>query len=132
MSMSANNSNRQLSPHLQIYRFAMTMAMSIVHRITGVGLYLGTALLAWWLMAAASGPAYFDFVNAIFGSWIGRLVLFLFSWSLIHHMLGGFRHFIWDTGRGLEAPTRDLFARATLIGAILITVLVWIVGYWVR
>jgi len=106
----------------------MTMAMSIAHRITGVGLYAGTLLLAWWLVAAASGPGYFGFVNRIFGSWIGLIVLFLFSWALIHHMLGGLRHFIWDTGRGLDKPTRDFLAAATLVGSVLVTILVWIVG----
>ena len=125
MSTTDTKTNRPLSPHLQVYRFAMTMVMSIVHRITGVGLYLGMALLAWWLVAAASGPAYFDFVNRIFASWIGLVVLFGFTWSLIHHMLGGIRHFIWDIGRGLDKPMRDTLANATLIGSILLTVCIW-------
>lgn len=126
MSTAGLNANRPLSPHLQIYRFAMTMAMSIVHRITGIGLYVGTILLAWWLVAAASGPGYFDIVNRIYGSWIGLLILFLFTWALIHHMLGGIRHFIWDTGHGLDRPMRDQLATATLVGSIVITVLLWI------
>jgi succinate dehydrogenase / fumarate reductase cytochrome b subunit len=128
MSTAGLNANRPLSPHLQIYRFAMTMAMSIVHRITGAGLYVGTILLAWWLVAAASGPDYFDFVNRIYGSWFGLLILFLFTWALIHHMLGGIRHFIWDTGHGLDKPMRDQLATATLVGSIVITVLLWIIG----
>lgn len=128
MSTAGLNANRPLSPHLQIYRFAMTMAMSIVHRITGVGLYVGTILLAWWLVAAASGPGYFDFVNGIYGSWLGLLILFLFTWALIHHMLGGIRHFIWDTGHGLDKPMRDQLATATLVGSVVITVLLWIIG----
>jgi len=132
MSTAGLKANRPLSPHLQIHRIYMTMAMSIVHRITGVGLYFGTLLVVWWLVAAASGSAYFDFVNRILGSWIGLLVLFLYSWALIHHMLGGLRHFIWDTGRGLDKPARDYLASATLIGSITITVLLWIVGLLVR
>jgi succinate dehydrogenase / fumarate reductase cytochrome b subunit len=128
MSTAGLNANRPLSPHLQIYRFAMTMAMSIVHRITGAGLYAGTILLAWWLVAAASGPDYFDFVNRIYGSWLGLLILFLFTWALIHHMLGGIRHFIWDTGHGLDKPMRDQLATATLVGSVVITVLLWIIG----
>jgi succinate dehydrogenase cytochrome b subunit len=132
MSTAGLKANRPLSPHLQIHTLYMTMAMSIVHRITGVGLYVGTLLVAWWLVAAASGPAYFDFVNRIFGSWIGLIVLFLYSWALIHHMLGGLRHFIWDTGHGLDAPQRDILAMATLAGSITITVLLWIVGLLVR
>ena len=132
MSTAGLNANRPLSPHLQIYRVTMTMAMSIIHRITGVGLYLGTVLLTWWLVAAASGPAYFNFVNRIFGSWIGLVILFLFSWTLIHHMLGGIRHLIWDTGKGLGKPARDMLATGTLVGSTTLTVLVWIVGILVR
>jgi succinate dehydrogenase / fumarate reductase cytochrome b subunit len=128
MTTAGLKANRPLSPHLQVYRFAMTMAMSIVHRITGVGLYLGTVLLAWWLVAAASGPDYFQLVNRIYGSWIGLLILFLFTWALVHHMLGGIRHFIWDTGRGLDKPMRDHLATATLVGSVAITILLWIVG----
>lgn len=128
MTTAGLKANRPLSPHLQVYRFAMTMAMSIVHRITGVGLYLGTVLLTWWLVAAASGPDYFHLVNRIFGSWVGLIILFLFTWALVHHMLGGMRHFIWDTGRGLGKPMRDYLATATLVGSIAITVLLWIVG----
>ena len=128
MSTAGMKANRPLSPHLQIYRFAMTMAMSIVHRITGVGLYFGTLLLTWWLIAAASGPEYFGFVNAVLGSWFGLIVLFCYSWTIIHHMLGGIRHLIWDTGTGLGKPARDIIATATLIGSITLTILVWIVG----
>ena len=123
---------RPLSPHLTIYRMTWTMVMSIVHRITGVGLYFGTLLLAWWLVAAASGPGYFDFVNAIFGSWPGLVILFGFSWALVHHMLGGLRHFLWDTGRGLGKPARDVMATMTLVASIAITIIVWVVGLAVR
>jgi succinate dehydrogenase / fumarate reductase cytochrome b subunit len=102
--------------------------MSIVHRITGVGLYFGTLILAWWLIAAASGPDYFDFVNGVLGSWFGLIVLFCYTWTIIHHMLGGIRHLVWDTGVGLGKPARDVIATATLVGSIVLTILVWIVG----
>jgi succinate dehydrogenase / fumarate reductase cytochrome b subunit len=109
------------------------MVMSIVHRITGVGLYFGMALLAWWLSAAASGnPAYFDFVNGIYGSWPGLVILFGFTWALIHHMLGGIRHLVWDTGTALGRPARDIFALATLGGSVTITVLLWAIVLAVR
>ena len=108
MSTADTKANRPLSPHIQIYRWHLTMVMSIVHRVTGAALYFGTALLAWWLIAAASGPAYFDFVNGLFGSWPGLVVVFGYSWALIHHMLGGIRYLIWDTGRGLgQSGTRQ-------------------------
>jgi succinate dehydrogenase / fumarate reductase cytochrome b subunit len=106
--------------------------MSIVHRITGAALYVGMALLAWWLAAAASGPEAFATANGFFGSWIGRLVLFGFTWALIHHLLGGVRHLIWDTGAGMTMPARDLLSWATIIGSVVLTILIWIAGYTVR
>ena len=118
---------RPLSPHLQIYRPMLTMMMSIAHRITGVALYFGTMLLAWWLNAAAGPNGYAKF-EAFAGSWIGRLILFGYTWALIHHMLGGIRHLIWDTGRGFGPHEREWLAAANLVGSIAITVLLWIVG----
>lgn len=120
--------NRPISPHLTIYKPIPTMVMSIVHRITGGALYFGTVLVAWWLIAAAAGPAYFDFTNAIFGSIIGRLILFVYTWALIHHMLGGMRHLIWDTGRGLEKEVTTRMAKATLVASIAITIVLWAIG----
>ena len=79
-----------------------------------------------------AAAAYFDFVNGIFGSWIGLIILFGFTWALIHHMLGGLRHFIWDTGHGLDKPMRDQLALANLVGSIALTILVWIIGLAVR
>ena len=69
----------------------------------------GTILLAWWLLAAATGPKHFHFVNGLAASWLGLIVLFGYSWALIHHALGGLRHFIWDTGHGLGKPARGIF-----------------------
>jgi len=117
---------RPLSPHLQVYRPPINMVMSILHRITGAALYFGTLLLAWWLVAAAIGPDYFDFVSGIFNSIIGRIVLFGFSWALIHHMLGGIRHFVWDMGRGFDLETVDAMSWATAIGSGVITVALWL------
>ncbi len=122
---------RPTSPHLQIYHFAITMTMSIVHRITGGALYVGMALLAIWLAAAAIGPEALGAVNVLYGSWFGMLVLFGYSWALIHHMLGGFRHFVWDFGHGFEAGTREGLAWANLIGSVVLTLLVWTIFVWV-
>jgi succinate dehydrogenase / fumarate reductase, cytochrome b subunit len=118
---------RPLSPHLQIYRPMLTTAMSIVHRITGIGLYFGMLLLAWWFIAAAGPNGYARFERFI-GSWIGLLILFGYTWALIHHMLGGIRHLIWDSGRGLGPVERERLAAANLIGSIVITILLWIIG----
>ena len=119
---------RPLSPHLQIYRPMLTMMMSIVHRITGVGLYFGTLLLAWWFISAAGPNGYARFEWFI-GSWIGRLILFGYTWALIHHMLGGIRHFIWDLGYGFKATEREALTWGALIGGISLTVLLWVAAY---
>ena len=124
-------SARPLSPHLTVFRPILTMMMSIVHRITGAALYFGTLLLAWWLIAAASGPNAFATVQWVMGSFIGRLVLFGYTWALIHHMLGGIRHIIWDIGYGFGAQEREWLARAGRIGSIALTIILWIVGYMV-
>jgi succinate dehydrogenase / fumarate reductase cytochrome b subunit len=132
MSRSQATRERPLSPHLTIYRPPITMTMSILHRITGGALYFGTLLVAWWLTAAAGPQSYFDFVNGIFGSWIGRLVLFGYTWALMHHLLGGIRHLIWDTGTGLEKHTASKIAWANIIGSVVLTVLIWVVGIMAR
>jgi succinate dehydrogenase / fumarate reductase cytochrome b subunit len=121
---------RPLSPHLQVYRFMLTMMMSIVHRITGVGLYFGTLLLVWWLIAAASGPNAYANVQWFMGTIVGRLVLLGYTWALLHHGLGGIRHLVWDLGYGFGPTEREWMARATLFGSITLTIVVWIVGYF--
>jgi succinate dehydrogenase / fumarate reductase, cytochrome b subunit len=116
---------RPMSPHLQIYSPLISMVMSIVHRITGAALFFGTLILAWWLAAAAIGPdAYAQFMS-IADSLIGRLVLFGYTWALIHHMLGGLRHFIWDAGKGFNLGTVDLMAWGTLILSVSATLAIW-------
>jgi succinate dehydrogenase / fumarate reductase, cytochrome b subunit len=123
---------RPLSPHLQIYKPMLTMMMSITHRITGVALYFGSILVVWWLTAAAHSDAYFNLVQSVFDHWFGRLILFGFTWALIHHALGGIRHFIWDVGRGFSLQTVEWMARANLIGSVVLTILLWVIGYGVK
>jgi succinate dehydrogenase / fumarate reductase cytochrome b subunit len=126
------SSARPLSPHLTVYKPTITMTMSILHRITGAAMYFGTLLVAWWLIAASISESYFDFVNAIFGSWIGRLILIGYTWALMHHMMGGVRHLIWDTGAGLEKHTASRIAWATLAASLALTLAIWIAGYMAR
>ncbi|GJD80996.1 succinate dehydrogenase, cytochrome b556 subunit [Methylobacterium gregans] len=121
-----------LSPHLQIYRWTWTMAMSVLHRVTGTALYGGTALVAIWLVALASGPAAYGWVAWFFGSWIGRIVLFGYTWILMHHMLGGLRHFVWDFGVGLDRTTRMNLSRFTLIGSVSLTLVIWAAALTLR
>ena len=123
---------RPLSPHLQVYRLIPTMLMSIVHRITGGALYFGTLLVAAWLVAAATSEVWFDRVSWLYGSWIGRLVLFGYTWALIHHLIGGLRHLVWDTGAGLEKHTTTRIAKVTPFVSVGLTLLVWVVGYLAR
>jgi succinate dehydrogenase / fumarate reductase, cytochrome b subunit len=121
-----------LSPHLQIYRWTWTMAMSVFHRITGTALYGGTALVAIWLLALASGPVAYSYVAGFFGSIIGRLILFVYTWILMHHMLGGLRHFAWDFGIGFDREKRLAMSRLTLIGSVALTLIIWAVALLVR
>ncbi len=126
MTKAAATRARPLSPHLTIYRWPVTMAMSILHRITGGALYFGTLLVAWWLIAAATSAAHFALVDRLVGSWFGLLVLFGYSWALFHHMLGGVRHLIWDTGAGLAKEASSRLAWATLVASLLATAAVWL------
>lgn len=120
---------RPLSPHLQIYRFTLTMGMSIAHRITGVGLYLGAILLVAWLVTAASSEAAYDWFLWFCGTplgWLGSLAL---TFSLIHHAIGGIRHLIWDLSLGLDHPTREWLTLGSLIASVALTVIVWGAGF---
>ena len=120
---------RPISPHLSIYKPMLTMMMSIVHRATGIALYFGTVLLVWWLVAAAQGANDYAKVQWFMGTLIGRAILFGYTWALVHHMFGGIRHFIWDTGHGFGETEREWLVRAGLAGSIAATVILWVVGY---
>jgi succinate dehydrogenase / fumarate reductase cytochrome b subunit len=128
-STTAPRRSRPLSPHLQVYKLTLTFVMSGFHRITGFVLYFGMLLIAWWLIAAVSGPNAYANFEWFMSSLIGRLVLFGYTWALLHHMLGGIRHLIWDTIHGLEPPEREFMALTTIVGSISLTLIVWVVGY---
>jgi succinate dehydrogenase / fumarate reductase cytochrome b subunit len=130
MMAASKARERPLSPHLQIYRWPLPMMMSILHRITGVGLYFGTLLVAWWLIAVGSGPGSYLRMTGFINSWFGRVILFGYTWALIHHMLGGIRHLIWDTGRGFEPHEREGLSLATVVGSVALTLALWIIGYF--
>lgn len=123
---------RPLSPHLEIYKMSFTMVMSGLHRITGMCLYAGTLLLAWYFIAAASGRGAFDTVNWVYSSLLGRLILFGFTWSLFHHLMGGIRHAIWDAGLMFDPEGRELAAKGTLVGSVVLTVVFWVLAYAYR
>lgn len=123
---------RPLSPHLQVYRPMLSTAMSIFHRITGIALAFGMIFLVWWFAAASISDDYFNFVNGLFSHWFGLLIMFGFTWALLHHMLGGLRHFVWDTGRGYDLTTVEWLVRANVIGSVALTIVIWVIGYGVR
>ncbi len=126
---STRRPERPLSPHLQIYRWSVTMFSSIFHRFTGIGLGVGTLAVAWWLIAAAVGPAaYADFAAAA-GHWLGRLVLLGFTVAFLFHLLNGVRHLFWDSGLGFEKPTARFTGWLVVALTGILTVAVWIAAY---
>jgi len=118
-----NRGNRPLSPHLQIYRKQLNSATSILNRITGIAMLGSALLIVWWLLAAATGEAYFDLVDGLMTSLLGDVVMTLSALGLWYHTLGGLRHLIWDTGRGLELEAADRMGWAMIVGAVALTIL---------
>jgi len=117
---------RPLSPHLTIYKPMLTMVMSMAHRVTGAVLYLGAALLALYLLGLGLGPGAFRAVSWIATGLLGYPILFLFTWAVFHHLLGGVRHAIWDRGLYMDPWAREFLAQATLGGGVGLTLLLWI------
>ena len=123
-----NRGNRPLSPHLTIYRPQMTSISSIFVRITGNALLAATLLLIAWLLAASTSAVAFAWVQCVITSWFGDLVFLLSLWALWYHTLGGLRHLIWDTGRGLELKTAERMGWMMIIGSLFLTALtvIWL------
>lgn len=126
--MASKKPERPLSPHLFIYNFPLTMALSMIHRVTGGALYFGTALLVWWLIALATGPEAFATVSWFMGTWFGVLVMVGYTWALFHHMVGGIKHFLWDFGKAFELDTVELVAKFAVVIPLILTILVWLIG----
>ena len=118
-----NRGNRPLSPHLTIYRPQMTSISSIFVRITGNALLVSTLLLIWWLLAASSSAAAFAVADYVITSWFGDIIMVLSLWALWYHTLGGVRHLIWDTGRGLELKSAERMGWMMIIGSLVLTAL---------
>jgi succinate dehydrogenase / fumarate reductase, cytochrome b subunit len=128
----SGSKERPLSPHLQIYKWPITMGTSIIHRVTGVGLTLGTVLLGWWLIAAALGPEAYDQFQALAGHWFGRFVLFGFTLSLVYHALNGVRHLFWDMGYGFKVTTANMTGLLAYGMTIVLTFVIWAAAYYVK
>lgn len=122
------NTSRPLSPHLQIYRPQLTSVLSILHRMTGGALVIGTLLLVYWLTAAAAGPEAYATAQDWIGSWIGVLALLGWTWALFYHLCNGIRHLVWDAGYGFELETVTVSAWVTLAASGGLTVIAWALG----
>lgn len=123
----AKRVERPLSPHLQIYRWQVPMLTSILTRITGNGLIVAVVLAVWWLLAAATGDAYFATADAVVRSWFGKLVFLGSIWAVWYHFLAGLRHLYYDAGKGLDIPTAEKLGWACVIGSVVLTVLTVII-----
>ena len=125
-----DTANRPLSPHIQIYRWQLTMALSILHRAAGVALSLGAILLVWWLVAAASGPEAYDRVESFLGSWIGCLLLLGWTAARFYHLCNGIRHLVWDTGHALDLKSTYRGGWLVVAASAALTAIAWIAGIW--
>ncbi len=124
-----SSAKRPLSPHLQVYRPQLTSILSIMHRMSGVALGVGTLLLVYWLAAAAAGPEAFESAQSFVGSFLGRLLLFGWTIGLFFHLCNGIRHLVWDIGRGFELDDVYRSGWTVVVATALLTLLTWIVGY---
>ena len=118
-----NRGNRPLSPHLTIYRPQLTSMTSILTRITGNALLVGSLLVVWWFLAAATSPEYFAVADGVITSWFGDIVMTLSAWGLWYHALAGLRHLYWDTGRGLEVETAERLGILIIVLSVVLTIL---------
>jgi succinate dehydrogenase / fumarate reductase cytochrome b subunit len=124
----ARLAERPISPHIQIWRWHITMLGSILHRATGVALYGGALILALWAVALADGPNAFAAYKALLGSLPGKLVLFCLTFSIFYHLANGLRHLAWDAGKGFEPRTADMTGWAAIAFALTATVAVWVLA----
>jgi succinate dehydrogenase / fumarate reductase cytochrome b subunit len=127
-----SSENRPLSPHLQVYRPQLTSILSMLHRLTGIALAVGTLLLIYWLVAAASGPEAFDQAQRLIGSILGRLMLLGWTFALFYHLCNGIRHLYWDAGYGFELSTAYRTGWLVMVVSLALTLGSWAVGYAAR
>lgn len=120
-----SNTERPLSPHLSIYRWPITMTLSILHRITGVAMSVGFVVLVLWLSYLDAGPETYQYYRLAFSSVVGQLILVGFSFAFFLHLGNGIRHLVWDTGRGLGKRESRVSAWFVLLSAIVLTAVFW-------
>lgn len=117
-----------LSPHLQIWRWHITMLTSILHRVTGVGFYLGALILAAGAVCLAAGPEAYGAYRGIVGSFPGKVLFFIFTLSSYYHLANGVRHLVWDAGHGLDVKSATASAYAAFAFAIAATLATWVIA----
>ena len=119
---------RPLSPHMQVWRWHLTMLTSILHRATGVGLYVGALVVAGWAVALASGPDAYEGYMGLLASPLGRLVMFGFTVAVFYHLANGIRHLVWDFGHALDVKSANFSAVVVLAFAVVASIVVWIIA----
>ncbi|KZC38936.1 MULTISPECIES: succinate dehydrogenase, cytochrome b556 subunit [Rhodanobacter] len=119
------DTQRPLSPHLQVYRWQIQMVTSILHRATGIALAIGTLLVVWGLLALASGEATFAQFRICIGSPLGLILLLGWSWALSYHLCNGIRHLVQDTGAGYAIPQFVRSSWLSVVGSVVLTVVIW-------
>jgi succinate dehydrogenase / fumarate reductase cytochrome b subunit len=123
------NHSRPLSPHLQVYRWQLTMVLSITHRMTGVALSAGLVVFVAWLVAAATGQGAFASVNAVLASLPGQVVLAAITFAFFYHLCNGIRHLVWDAGYWLEIPAVYASGWSVVAASIVLTAFAWLVAW---
>ncbi|MDG1859561.1 MAG: succinate dehydrogenase, cytochrome b556 subunit [Emcibacteraceae bacterium] len=124
-----SQTKRPTSPHLQVYSWSLEMALSILHRATGVALTGGALLITWWVIAIASGPEAYDQFAMVMGSIFGKLVLFGFTFALMLHLSNGIRHLFWDMGKGFDLEDTHRSSKIVFVVSTVLTILCWVIGY---
>lgn len=117
---------RPMSPHLQVWRWHVTMATSIFHRASAVALYVGSLLLVGWLVAAATGPEVYAAYEGLLLSPVGLLLLFAFTAAATFHFANGLRHLLWDMGKGLDVKDANASGWFVILFAAVATILIWV------
>jgi len=126
MSQTGWTDKRPMSPHMQIWRWHITMLGSILHRFTGIGLYVGALVAAGWLYCLMLGPGYYDAFEKIAGSIAGQVVLFGFTLCALYHALNGVRHLFWDAGQGFTPKVASATGWLVLVVAIIGAIGIWL------
>ena len=129
MGGGMSSAKRPLSPHLQVYRPQLTSVLSILHRLCGIALSIGTLLLVYWLASAAVGPEAFENAQSFVGSFLGQVMLFGWTLALFYHLCNGIRHLVWDVGVGFELDDVYRSGWTVVVATVLLSLLTWIVGY---